>query len=469
MTTFLSFHKCSTAISITLSAVSTLANLFVMVAFSRCSRICSPSNKLLLFLSLSDLSTSLLIPTLTFLPSTNNACSFTSSALSASQTSSLFFITAIAIDKVVSLAKPLHYSEIITHTSLYIFALATISFSFTISSLSISANDNMSNNGTSCLALVFRESTLHSSLDISIALCCSLALVPCYLYVYRVASRHARDIKLVEKVVRNKEIGDFKHSHLAVAESLPPPSPGNRSSVRGSGPRSSFTTFTATKVTKRNTKTNYGFTLTFTVALFFSRVPISFLSLMFTVNAIALTPLLINCILDPWVYPYHNMDLKPIMRRLLRQCLPKCFFHQSTKRERKAISVWEQFLLVGPVLSALIRVGARENAPKPTRTRSRSHQDFERTSKNDVTMGIERELYDEGFCEEKTNLSGVDGRVKKKVKVKYSGEKVKVKCQKTENGREKDDLAIVVISTKVPIITIWLENDDDENNAATFV
>ena len=38
-----------------------------------------------------------------------------------------------------------------------------------------------------------------------------MLIVICYIYVFVIAHRHARDIRNVRRVVRNKELGDHRH------------------------------------------------------------------------------------------------------------------------------------------------------------------------------------------------------------------------------------------------------------------
>ncbi len=320
----------------------------------------------------------------------------------------------------ISLAWPLTYGELLTKRALYYFSAVASVLALVTGVLAVGlsgdgeviiAESANSSSSTSCIS-VFRRSKSFASFQM-VHFCVlvapgAVAILACSLYVYAVASRHAKDIRKVQRTVRKKQEGETK-SQMGQPQSqvlsqgqpsqvqglptqqrlqhqqshetsnlLAPPSPqlGNTSSnhqhnffsfgglnqassllvptrptlstaPNGGGPssvlgpassllhidriegagRRSRRGSAISHFSRRRARLSYASTLGITALSFFlCRLPRSLYFLLSppTPNEDLLAqllclPFLIGCALDPWLYAYHNLDLKPLMRRRVRK------------------------------------------------------------------------------------------------------------------------------------------------------
>ena len=451
-------------------------NFLVVWPFYRARRIRTPANILLFSLAVSDMISGLVLPIFTLLQLLRDyvsepllSCTLPLAFMVVAETSSVFFIVAIAVDKVISLAQPLRYSEIVTKLWMNVFIGLTWALSVvlgvlhaTLSDSGPEATENDKRNGSfsssssssKCFSRYYlsSSSSLRAGLFYGLVLPATVILTGCYLYVYFVASKHAKEILQVKRLVRSKEMGDSRlhirregNSSFVMKQKdnhLAPPSTtvlytknhnynnnNGSSSLLHPPTNTTHTTTTGTNTTRsamssqlfihggvgggervddgrhsagsnsysKRTLTpySYGVTLAVNVLAFCAcRFPGEIFSLIQgkgelaeevkKVTIVTLVPvhdnsdiilpppprdlnddvewiaqlfyfpLFVSSLLNPWLYAYHNLDLKPLMRRMLRHYLRNAGLIKAadrcvTKFEATYVSQWHHSRYAHPI------------------------------------------------------------------------------------------------------------------------
>ena len=232
---------------------------------------------------------------------------------------------AIALDKTLSLAKPLHYSQIVVRKTVNLFVIFSISASSLMAGLAPANADPNCGNGWSSRAFL-----------VVLAVPCGLVLSVSYAYIYVVADRHAKNIKKVESVVRNKELGDSMHHHTQLMHRDQELDEDDLDYEDRSPAPKRRRLATAANTYHKPTKYSYGLAATVTsfyVTRLLPAVVMHYANLswdeseegtngdMCLVRDLAFfLPFVLGCSFDPWIYAFANADLKPLMIGLVRFC-----------------------------------------------------------------------------------------------------------------------------------------------------
>ena len=307
------------AISLLVAVVS--SNVLVLLPFrSSPLRLRAPSEQLLRALAVVDLVRGSLLLLPAVVSASKCGLSGLAPVLTAFEAAAILLTLAVALDKAASLARPLHYNEIVTNTTLYVYLWLTLSASGFAAFLSVVRYEYeqhvcspFMNGGTVLLALTAPVGVL---------------IVVCYVYVYLIANRHARDIKKVRRTVRNKEMGDVRHmqTSMQVVNNNVSRSVSAASPLQPHSPQENYPHRLARKRRQQQRDNSlcgsYGCTLVTTTSAFFAcRLP-AYAQFAFApqnVHVANVTVLLVflACALDPWLYAYHNLNIKPLMRKIL--------------------------------------------------------------------------------------------------------------------------------------------------------
>lgn len=349
-----------------LAPITVASNVLVIVPFCRFSRVRTASNQILLALAITDCFLGLVLfaaslsglskATKVLEPEAHvNISYFLAMSMSTMQTVSLLLMVANAGDKALSLARPLHYSEIVTFTSVNTFIgvsclIATIIGILLPLTVFHIFTDHIKDEALLLVPLgPSPERSMQISLLVFFTLPCGLTVSFCHMYVYSVASRHAKAIKREGSVRDRMASASYKLTTTSEANILDPQKlAANHLAI----PRMSSLQLPATNGTvivkdevilKAGGRqcssasahhSRYGTSLALIVVMVFvtripsqlssivdSKVsdhpwPLSRKNLVFVaLNA----PLLLCSAINPWMFAYHNLDLKPVMQRLLKR------------------------------------------------------------------------------------------------------------------------------------------------------
>ncbi|PSN30194.1 hypothetical protein C0J52_27323 [Blattella germanica] len=288
-------------------------NSLILTAVYRFKRLRTPSNYLLASLASSDLGVGLFLPFGMYLELTASSdrvdgmgvggiglCLVPYCLVISLCSVSVIVMAAIAVDRFTSLAQPLRYNNLITHTSVeryiaafWVYALL-VGFSPLVYSQCIaSANGSSSRNYCSFGSAV--ASPVQFFLFCSVYGPSALILLVCYCYIYVVARYHARAIYSVELSLRQHQDG----SHC-----------------------------------------RYGQTLAITVGLFLCLwLPFQTCMLLDVFRgsrilsdwtAIYLSlPIFASSAVNPWVYGYRNSEVRTSVQRVLEELLNRLGFEPS--------------------------------------------------------------------------------------------------------------------------------------------
>ncbi len=384
-------------VTFTLVPAMVMSNALVILPFWRFSRVRTPSNQILFALAASDFLSGLALlammgvgisKTLRWIDSSSIAIVLHSLTLVLTllENTSLMFMVANSVDRALSLARPLHYSEMVTFTSVNIFIAITVIIAFVISvivPLTVFHSMTTLPQTASKVGLWTFGATdprMQISLLLFFTLPCGLGVSVCHAYVYSVASRHAKAIKrdgsvrermsstaykLTAVVINNCETEKHSGNHLTIPKvaSAQPRNQQHASPVKPKlkKKRSGSIRRITTSIRNNNNPTSktdaassrsryFGASLAFTVFLIFAtRIPCQLgpwvWPLYRTTSGNSVTastastalptwplspalktlllylPLFLCSAINPWVYAYHNLDLKPVMRRMLKKAL----------------------------------------------------------------------------------------------------------------------------------------------------
>ncbi|XP_018335110.1 adenosine receptor A2b, partial [Agrilus planipennis] len=185
-----------------ISPMIVIGNSLILVAICRFKRLRTPSNYLVTSLAVSDLGVGTFMPVGTYLESGSyqeinvHTCLVSYSVVITLCCVSVLVMVAIAVDRFTSLAKPLRYQNLITHTAVerYIFVFwiysAIVGFSPLGYVLVYGAVNGTSVGKCSFGAIVARPVQLF--MFCAVYGPSALVLLTCYGYVYVVARGHAR-------------------------------------------------------------------------------------------------------------------------------------------------------------------------------------------------------------------------------------------------------------------------------------
>lgn len=206
-----------------LSPMILCGNSLILTAVYRFKRLRTPSNYLLASLASSDLGVGLFLPVGMYLELTssnsdnvgenvNVGLCLVPYCLTISLCSvSVIVMAAIAVDRFTSLAQPLRYNNLITHTSVeryiaafWLYALL-VGFSPLVYSQCIAASSSLYARSCSFVSAV--ASPVQLFLFCSVYGPSALILLVCYCYIYVVARYHARAIYSVELSLRQHQDG----------------------------------------------------------------------------------------------------------------------------------------------------------------------------------------------------------------------------------------------------------------------
>ncbi|XP_014226443.1 uncharacterized protein LOC106652162 isoform X1 [Trichogramma pretiosum] len=205
-------------------SLNTLAcNSIILAAFYRYKRLRTASNCLLMSLAVSDFGvglfmpfgaylelsnlTSTVEPTSPSLPSRSSLCVIYYCIPVALCSVSVLMTVAIAIDRLTSLAQPLRYKNIITHSSIeryiavfWIYAMAVGGSPIVY----VEFSENSAAYSSNCRFNGVILPPVRVFLFLAVWAPSALILLGCYMYVYLVARAHARAIYTVELSFRNQ-------------------------------------------------------------------------------------------------------------------------------------------------------------------------------------------------------------------------------------------------------------------------
>ncbi|XP_059478065.1 adenosine receptor A2b-like [Neocloeon triangulifer] len=288
-------------------------NALLLGALYRFKRLRTPSNYLVVALSTADVGIGMLLPAHLYLelsrntPRTLNLCLAPYCVAIALGSASLCSKAAIAADRFTSLAQPLRYNNLVTHTSVkrYVIMIWTYSLSVGFSPLVWQGLHGSvvvsycSFTRVNQRVQIFILSTVFAP--------CTLIILMCYCYIYVVARYHARAIFTVELSLRRP------------------------STV----PQINTPTNTAIPAATCNQSSRYGQTLALTVGLFLLLwVPFASTMAWDVANDTRLLdqewlsaglslPVFVSSALNPWVYGYHNAEVRVSVHRVWEELLAK--------------------------------------------------------------------------------------------------------------------------------------------------
>nr|XP_033339698.1 uncharacterized protein LOC117228121 [Megalopta genalis] len=197
-----------------LSPITVSGNSIILAAFYRYKRLRTASNYLLVSLAVSDFGVGVFMPfgmklELSGLPENgvSTLCIIPYCIVIALCSVSVLVTVAIAVDRLTSLAQPLRYKNIITHSSIekyiavfWIYAIA-VGLSPLIYAKAVSETQPHSG---SCRFGAAVLPPVRVFLVVAVWAPSALVLIACYMYVYLVARAHARAIYTVELSFRHQ-------------------------------------------------------------------------------------------------------------------------------------------------------------------------------------------------------------------------------------------------------------------------
>lgn len=269
-------------------------------------------------------------------------------------------------DKALSLVRPLDYNEIVTFTSVNAYILFSILLGIILGVVLPLTTLNISHSDLFILLPLglCRQSEMHMAILVFFTVPCGLFVTLCHIYVYMVANRHANAIKR-DSYVRERMMtsASYKMTTTSFEQPQPPkvvigmepivnknsnyltiPIANNGTTLNhqstSSKPSKAIEKGFASNVGGRKDSNDsshaksrpnrYGASLLLVVLVVFaSRMPSEVwpflqplkenLTLHQFFYLLANIPLFLCSAANPWIYAYHNLDLKPAMQRLLKR------------------------------------------------------------------------------------------------------------------------------------------------------
>uniref|UniRef100_A0A6P7FPX2 Adenosine receptor A2b-like n=1 Tax=Diabrotica virgifera virgifera TaxID=50390 RepID=A0A6P7FPX2_DIAVI len=301
-----------------------IGNSLFLVAMYRFKRLRTPSNYLFMSLATSDLGIGMFMPVGMYLElggiqnlTSIRVCLFSYGVAISLCCVSVLVMVAIAVDRFTSLARPLRYNNLITHTAVERYIVVFWAYSslvgFTPLGYAILNQADQYTEICSFGALV--------SKPIQLFMFCAvygpsaLVLLVCYGYVYFVARGHARAIR-----------SETRHSRQATQRTTP---------LNGGGGTTG--------------PPRYGLALAITAGMFLGLwLPFQvcmLLDVFFGTNILTAwisvylaLPILASSAFNPWVYGYRNSELRCAVRRVVDDLLSVLgFTHRSHHRNSDPI------------------------------------------------------------------------------------------------------------------------------------
>ena len=261
----------------------------------------------------------------------------------------------------MSLLRPLHYSEIVTFASVNAYITFALLMSIIIGVVvPLTLNPTWSQGDFANFMIIplgpTPEVKMQIGLLIFFTLPCGLIVTFCHVYVYTVANRHANAIKR-DNSVRERMMTSASYKLTTTSEAVVfgmeaaartnnyltiPLNSGGDTTTKAKKVRSNSTWSlrkgSDSSQASQNTKATarYGASLLLgVVVVFFSRMPSELWPLFCNSHKghrghrqeveiqllylVANIPLFLCSTFNPWMYAYHNLDLKPVMQRLLKR------------------------------------------------------------------------------------------------------------------------------------------------------
>ncbi|KAI4481123.1 hypothetical protein M0804_009749 [Polistes exclamans] len=197
-----------------LSPITVTGNSIILAAFYRYKRLRTASNCLLVSLAISDFGVGVFMPfgmqlELSGLPEngTSTLCIIPYCIVIALCSVSVLVTVAIAVDRLTSLAQPLRYKNIITHSNIEKFIAIFWIYAICVGLSPLIYTQIMGLTQTHSGGCRFRAAVLppvRIFLVIVVWAPSALVLLGCYMYVYLVARAHARAIYTVELSFRHQ-------------------------------------------------------------------------------------------------------------------------------------------------------------------------------------------------------------------------------------------------------------------------
>ncbi|XP_029174222.1 uncharacterized protein LOC114942909 [Nylanderia fulva] len=197
-----------------LSPITVTGNSIILAAFYKYKRLRTASNCLLVSLAISDFGVGVFMPfgmqlELSGLPENGVSalCIVPYCIIIALCSVSVLVTVAIAVDRLTSLAQPLRYKNIITHSSIekYIAVFWIYAIAIGLSPLIYAQiTGKMQLHGGSCRFDAAVLPPVRVFLFVAVWAPSALVLLSCYMYVYLVARSHARAIYTVELSFRHQ-------------------------------------------------------------------------------------------------------------------------------------------------------------------------------------------------------------------------------------------------------------------------
>ncbi|XP_040569070.1 LOW QUALITY PROTEIN: alpha-2A adrenergic receptor [Lepeophtheirus salmonis] len=289
-----------------------LGNLLVIIPFIQSHRVRTPSNHLILYLAIVDLTFGIIMPFSCFLHNKEVFQRVFEGIQLGVSIASFSFMVSIALDKAFSIAKPLRYTSVMTKINIQI-------YSVTLGLIAIAT-------AVSLMCFIPSDEKDFQILILGILLIpCVILVSASYFYIYSVASKHIQAMRQVEVSVRSKE----RRDRLVLKST-------NNNYCYQSSIEEHHSIFSSKKLSKKKNKRNYfktkmppssryGVNLSLTVVLLLgSRLPGPLGTLLLgnytgVLIRVLDVPLYLCSAFNPWVYAYHNLELKKLMRRLMRK------------------------------------------------------------------------------------------------------------------------------------------------------
>lgn len=284
-----------------------IGNSLVLVAMYRFKRLRTPSNYLVMSLASSDLGIGMFMPIGMYLElggahnfTNTRVCLFSYGLAITLCCVSVLVMVAIAVDRFTSLARPLRYNNLITHSAVERYIVVFWAYSslvgFTPLGYSIVSGVNQSTGDCSFGGLVAKPVQLF--MFCAVYGPSALVLLCCYGYIYLVARGHARAIS-----------EEQRHS---IPRSQDPPN-GSTNAHVSHPPR-------------------YGVALAITAGMFIGLwLPFQVCMLMdvflgtrilsIWVSVYLALPILASSAFNPWVYGYRNSELRAAVKRVVDDLL----------------------------------------------------------------------------------------------------------------------------------------------------
>ncbi|CAH1123801.1 unnamed protein product [Ceutorhynchus assimilis] len=309
-----------------LSPMILIGNSLVLVATYRIKRLRTPSNYLVMSLATSDLGVGMFMPVGFYLElnGANNTisgfqlCLFSYGVVISLCCVSVLVMAAIAVDRFTSLARPLRYNNLITHSAVerYIFIFwvysSLVGFSPLAYAVYVGSKKSIS---PDCSFGDMVEKPVQLFMFCAVYGPTSLVLLVCYGYIYFVARGHARAIRSEQKQ------SVYRHQHYNTGTVGPP---------------------------------RYGLALAITTGLFVGLwmpfqicmlLDVFFETKILTswISIYLALPILSSSAINPWIYGYRNAELRAGIRKVVDDILSTLGFtyrsHQISDRDQMAPSV----------------------------------------------------------------------------------------------------------------------------------